>query len=72
MAMFEVRINGKKEYTAPGSIAEILKDKKIKAEAVTVEINDELLPKRMYDKYMVKPGDRIEFVYHMGGGYGKA
>ncbi len=68
MAMLEIRLNGKKEFVAPGNLAGLLNDRKVRTEAVTVEINNEIMPKERYNEYIVKPGDRIELIYPMGGG----
>ncbi len=35
---------------------------------VSVEVNGEILTRAVYDTTPVKPGDRVEFLYFMGGG----
>jgi len=68
MAMLEVQVNGKKEFVAPGNLTGLLKDRNVRAEAVTVEINNKIMPKEMYNEYIVKPGDKIELIYPTGDG----
>ncbi len=63
-------LNGKKEEVAESiSIAGLLKEKKIRPEVVTVELNDRIIEKSRYSDTHIKDKDRIEFVYYMGGGY---
>ncbi|MFH1784787.1 MAG: cysteine synthase A [bacterium] len=64
-----IYLNGKKEeIKADISILELLKDKKIRPEVVTVELNEQIVPKEEYDKVVLKALDKLEFVYYMGGG----
>ena len=39
-------------------------------EYVTVQVNDNIIPKDSYDSYIINEGDVIEFLYYMGGGSG--
>jgi cysteine synthase A len=65
----DIYINGKKEQCEDKmSISQLLKVKKIRPEVVTVELNDQIIEKSKYDKTIIKPEDRLEFVYYMGGG----
>ncbi|MBU0694004.1 MAG: sulfur carrier protein ThiS [Candidatus Omnitrophica bacterium] len=50
------------------SISKLLKAKKIRLEVVTVELNDKIIEKGKYSEIVLKPEDRLEFVYYMGGG----
>ncbi len=64
-----IYINGKKEEIEEDmSVLDILKLKNIRPEVVTVELNDEIIPKEKYKDIILKPEDRIEFVFYMGGG----
>ncbi len=42
--------------------------KGIRREVVTIELNDEIITREVYGSTVVKEGDRLEFVYYMGGG----
>ena len=67
--MPNVYLNGKKEELAPGiTIARILEIKKVKPEVVTVELNEKIVDKNEYSKVSLNAGDKLEFVYYMGGG----
>jgi sulfur carrier protein len=37
---------------------------------VTVELNGDILERSDFDRLMVRDGDKIEFLYFMGGGRG--
>lgn len=65
----KVIINGKAEQLGESiSLADLLLNKKIRVEAVTVELNDRIIERKNYGTTFLKEGDRLEFVYYMGGG----
>lgn len=65
-----IYLNGKKEQIQDDiNILALLEFKKIKPEIVTVELNDEIVSKDKYQDAYLKPNDRLEFVYYMGGGF---
>ncbi|MDP1853401.1 MAG: sulfur carrier protein ThiS [Candidatus Omnitrophota bacterium] len=67
--MADITINGKKEVLDKNiSIAELLKRKNIRPEVVTIELNDNIIERKDYGSVAIKEGDRLEFVYFMGGG----
>lgn len=67
--MPSIYLNGKKEELRPAiTIAELLEIKKIKPEVVTVELNERIIDKTEYPKVALNSGDKLEFVYYMGGG----
>lgn len=71
--MVNIYLNGKKEEVAAEmNIAKLLEVKKIKPEVVTVELNDQIVEKDKYQQVSLRPNDRLEFVYYMGGGELKA
>lgn len=64
-----IHLNGKREEIEDDmSILGLLEAKKIKPEVVTVELNDKIIEKDKYPITLLKPNDRLEFVYYMGGG----
>lgn len=65
-----ISLNGKKEEVKSGiTVSGLLKEKKIREEVVTVELNDDIVERPKYNVTFIKDRDRIEFVYYMGGGY---
>lgn len=51
------------------SVQELLTVQKVNMpEYVTVQINDEFIPRADFETHLVKEGDVVEFLYFMGGG----
>jgi cysteine synthase A len=64
-----IYLNGKKEEVQDNTkIAGLLEQKKIRPEVVTVELNEEIIARDKYKDTALKPQDKLEFVYYMGGG----
>lgn len=64
-----VYINGKKEeLKEPMTVSRLLELKHIRPEVVTVELNERIIARTEYQETALKAGDRLEFVYYMGGG----
>jgi len=61
-------INGKEETTAAVSVLELLQTKRVEPNMVSVEYNGEILDRGAFPSTTLKPGDKIEFLYYMGGG----
>ncbi len=67
--MVTIYLNGKKEEVKDKmNIAQLLSERKIRPEVVTVELNDQIIERTNYDKTAIKERDKLEFVYYMGGG----
>ncbi|HET9575297.1 MAG TPA: sulfur carrier protein ThiS [Nitrospira sp.] len=64
----QVKINGKAEDFPGGSILDLLKTKKIEPQMVAVEINDSMVDREHLASTQLKEGDRLEFLFYMGGG----
>ena len=64
-----IKINGKEEALQEGlSVADLLTSRKIRFEMVSVELNDAILHRDQFAAASLKEGDRVEFIYYMGGG----
>jgi cysteine synthase A len=64
-----IYLNGKREEIEKDmSISRLLEAKKIKPEIVTVELNEKIIEKDKFGDILLRPNDRLEFVYYMGGG----
>ena len=64
-----ITLNGKKEEIEFGlTISKLLEAKKIRPEVVTVELNENIIERSRYGELPLQAGDRLEFVYYMGGG----
>ena len=64
----QVKINGKVEEFPGGSILDLLTTKKIEPQMVAVEINDSMVERERLGATQLKEGDRLEFLFYMGGG----
>lgn len=58
-----------KEIPAGTSIRQLIVREKVETpEYVTVSVNDEFVNKEEFESRELKEGDRVEFLYFMGGG----
>ena len=63
-----MQINGEKCTPDGRSVMQIIEDMGLKKEMVAVELNEEILPKDEYEKYVPGEEDVVEIVQFMGGG----
>ena len=63
-------INGEEVTSKDGlSVSELLVEQEVKMpEMVSVEINGQILRRPEFDTTALKEGDKVEFLYFMGGG----
>ncbi len=63
-------INGEEVTSKDGlSVSEILVEQEVKMpEMVSVEINGQILRRPEFDTTVLNEGDKVEFLYFMGGG----
>jgi sulfur carrier protein len=64
----QVKINGKSEEFPGGTVLDLLKVKKIEPQMVAVEVNDAMIDREHLAATHLKEGDRLEFLFYMGGG----
>ena len=64
----QVKINGKTEEIAGGTVLDLLQAKKIEPQMVAVEVNDTVLDRNRLATTSLTDGDRVEFLFYMGGG----
>jgi len=64
----QVKINGKVEEVSAGTVLDLLQDKKIEPQMVAVEVNDTMVERTQLATTTLKEGDRLEFLFYMGGG----
>ena len=66
----EITLNGEKKVLESSlTITELLQAEKVESpEMVSVEYNEEILTRDLFDTTAVNEGDQIEFLYFMGGG----
>ena len=64
----QVKINGKPEDISGGTVLDLLQAKKIEPQMVAVEVNDTMLDRNLLATTSLNDGDRVEFLFYMGGG----
>ena len=69
-----IKVNDKDvELPDNTSITELLVVRNVKMpDMVSVELNGTILDRKSFDNMLVKEGDKLEFLYFMGGGGGIA
>ncbi|HEU4686697.1 MAG TPA: sulfur carrier protein ThiS [Nitrospira sp.] len=64
----QVRINGKVEEVTAATVLDLLQAKQIEPQMVAVEVNDAMVDREHLATTPLKDGDRLEFLFYMGGG----
>jgi sulfur carrier protein len=65
-----VIINGKEsDFVDDLTISELLSERNVKMpDMVSVELNGQILKRSDFENMVLKDGDKVEFLYFMGGG----
>ncbi len=64
-----IMLNGKPQEIRSGmTVTDLLTKWRMRPELVTVEINETILQKLDYESTQIKTGDKVEFIFYMGGG----
>ena len=68
--MAQIIVNDEKqEVQLPLTLGELIKINKVfQPEMVTVQVNEEFVERDVWDQTQLKEGDRVDFLYFMGGG----
>jgi len=67
--MINVYVNGEKRALADGcTVAGLLEEFKLQPMRVAVELNQQIVPKRLYASTALQAEDRVEIVTFVGGG----
>ena len=65
----KITLNGKPNEIQSGmTVSDLLTKWRMRPELVTVEINENILQKLDYETTRIKSGDKVEFIFYMGGG----
>lgn len=65
----EIKVNGEKKNIASGTtLAALLDALSIVPQGIAVEVNREIVPKRLHGETALRDGDAIEIVRMVGGG----
>ncbi|MCO8194490.1 MULTISPECIES: sulfur carrier protein ThiS [Anaerofustis] len=63
-----IKINGQDTKLSDISLKELLEKCNFDSEKVAVELNEEIISKKDFDKIKIKDNDKIEVVSFVGGG----
>ena len=65
----QVVVNGTShELDSRATVAQLLDKLELAPIRVAVELNEELVPRKEFDRTGLRPGDRLEIVTFVGGG----
>ena len=65
----KIKINGKiKSITQDSNLSIVLKNLKIPLNKVAIELNEEIIDKKIINKIKLNKNDKIEIVHFIGGG----
>lgn len=65
----QIEVNGKPHELRPDTtVAGLLDELRLPPIRVAVEVNEELVSRKVFDQTELRPGDRIEIVTLVGGG----
>ena len=64
----QITINGKPEELQASTVMDVLKHKDIDPHMVAVELNTQIVERDRLDTTNVQDGDKVEFLFYMGGG----
>lgn len=63
-----ITVNGKSEVVQAFALLDLLNVKKLEPQMVAVELNDRMVERNSLTTTPLKEGDRVEFLFYMGGG----
>lgn len=66
--MIELQVNGECKHTAAPTVAALLAELGLAGQAVAVEVNQAVVPKKQHAQTVLKQGDKLELVTLVGGG----
>ena len=70
--MAKIYVNGDaQEVSLPLSVSELINNSNVQQpEMVSVQVNEEFAEREDWDTIQLKEGDKVDFLYFMGGGCG--
>jgi sulfur carrier protein len=68
--MAKIYVNGDaQEVTLPLNVSELIQQNNVQQpEMVSVQVNEEFADSNEWDSIQLKEGDKVDFLYFMGGG----
>lgn len=66
--MKELQVNGEAKKTTAATVADLLQELGLAGQAVAVEVNQSVVPKKQHGDATLNDGDTVELVTLVGGG----
>jgi len=66
--MKQLQVNGETKKTDAATVADLIKELGLAGQAVAVEVNQAVVPKKQHDESELNDGDTVELVTLVGGG----
>lgn len=68
MRMIELEVNGETKKTGAATVQALLAELGMAGQAVAVEVNQAVVPKKQHAQTRLNSGDKVELVTLVGGG----
>lgn len=68
VCMIELKVNGEEKKTDSATVEELLIELGLAGQAVAVEVNQSVVPKKQHGESLLNDGDTVELVTLVGGG----
>lgn len=66
--MIELEVNGERKKTGATTVSALLEELGLAGQAVAVEVNQAVVPKKLHGEAGLSDGDKVELVTLVGGG----
>jgi thiamine biosynthesis protein ThiS len=66
--MKELQVNGEAQKTDAATVEDLIKELGLAGQAVAVEVNQSVVPKKQHGEATLNDGDTVELVTLVGGG----
>ncbi len=64
-----IQLNGEsKALPEKASVMQLITDLGVADKRLAVEINEEIIPRSLYEKHCLQNGDQVEIIHAVGGG----
>ncbi len=68
-APMQIYLNGEEKHVSEKlTMSELIQTLDLGDQRFAIEINEELVPRSIFDQHQLQPGDRVEIVQAIGGG----
>ena len=66
----QIEVNGERQEVSDGLLLfELVAHLNLRAEQIAIELNHEVVRRTAWTSTTLKPGDRVEIVHFVGGGF---